>query len=369
MTENMEIEGEWFLPESKKRAHGRLIYNPFKGSDLKLYGSLEDESTKPLPFKFKDQEIIHGLSSDNKPITLYRCLMTKTEGIKRTAGQESCKQWIEYRVRLIFIGIHANSKEDLKFNTISSSIFNLDEWLEDHGFEINYDEINWGVSVEYKTPEPIRFKIDDSASGSFNFKFDGPPLSPIIKRAEIKQEVEFKTEVCEDLSIDELLKYLFRFRDFLILASYQRTYPSQVTLTAQQFQKKSYNGKKYPEQVELYLSPSYFNEIDKPVLFYQFIFRYNHIAKSFEEVIQNWYSKYEILELVIPLLNEQFHKRYEFHKNTFLNLAQAAETFHARIFEGSTRYPKKDYGIMKDDILKSAPVEHRDFLTSLLSLR
>ena len=57
---------------------------------------------------------------------------------------------------------------------------------------------------------------------------------------------------------------------------------------------------------------------------------------------------------------EEYTKN-RFNENTFLNLAQSAETFHARI-HNHTKIPKEEYKIMKEEILKLTPSKYHKWL-------
>lgn len=56
-----------------------------------------------------------------------------------------------------------------------------------------------------------------------------------------------------------------------------------------------------------------------------------------------------------------FIKENHFNENTFLNLAQAAETFHARI-HNHTKIPKQAFEKMKSEILKLTPLAYHEWL-------
>ncbi len=363
MVKQLEIKGEWFLPNNRKnRIHGILRFHPTKGANLELYGSFESDLFFP---QLKNQEIILGLSSESGLVTLTECMMTSSEGAKIIHGQESGKPITKYSILFTFVGIHVANKEELVFDTISSEIFNLGEWVGISGFKHQRpspEEIKENkIIVEYKLPDCINFKIDENTKGSLNFIRNRSNWYRYQKRVIIEQRVEFMAKSSSNLTLKQLLKYLFGFQNFLILALYKSTYPQNVILSGDMFKIENPDGKKYRVNVKLYFSIFNFQEDEKPKMDFDLIFGYRSIETDFQRIIQNWFSKYELLEPAFDLVIEQFHRGNQFNVNTFLNLAQAAETFHART-NNHTRIPKDDYKIMKEEILKLAPSKYYGWL-------
>jgi hypothetical protein len=96
------------------------------------------------------------------------------------------------------------------------------------------------------------------------------------------------------------------------------------------------------------------------------LFGYGHIRDEFPVIIKNWFEKYDLLEPAFNLLFDQFYNNERFSENTFLNLAQAAETFHART-HNHTRMPKDDFNKMKTDIYSLVPNQYHDWLKDQFS--
>lgn len=368
MTEKFEIKGEWFLPTDKEnRVHGILTFDPQDGVDLELYGSLEGDIFFP---ELKNQEIILGLTSDSKQVTLYSCFMTKSGGATLIQGEESGKPSTIYSIRYLLIGLHAQKAIDLKFNQISTDIFNLGEWVGISGFKrqnINSETLkNHKIIVEYKLPESIEFQIDDNTKGRFNFLANHPGLSRYQKTVTINQRVEFQAISDNEKSIDELLKYINTFQKFLTLALYKSTYPLSISLSGEKHKKAYGNGKIYKKTIKLYFSSRNFKSNEKPKFDLEMIFDYRRIQDDFQTIIKLWYSKYELLEPAFDLVFEQFYNDNRFTVNTFLNLAQSAETFHARV-HNHTRIPREQYKKMKDDIFNVASTEYHPWLKDQFS--
>jgi hypothetical protein len=69
---------------------------------------------------------------------------------------------------------------------------------------------------------------------------------------------------------------------------------------------------------------------EKQKHFMDMLFCYKNIRDSFSTIINNWFERYPYFEPVYNLLFEHFYNDRRFSENTFLNLAQAMEAFHAR---------------------------------------
>ena len=368
MTEKIEITGEWFLPTNKgQRVHGTLTFDPQDGIDLELYGSLSEDN---FFHELKDQEIILGLTSDSKLVTLYSCHMTKSGGVTLVQGGESGKPSTTYSILYLLIGTHVDTPDDLKFTRISSEIFNLGEWVGISGFKNgNFDREkikNNEVTVEYKLPEFIEFEIDSNTKGRFNFIATNSGFSRYQKTVTINQIVEFQAISATEKGINDLIKYLFTFQNFLTLALYESTYPLSVSLIGDRHKDLYPDGTSYKKNIKLYFSSRNFKVNEKPKFDLEMIFDYRRIKNDFPTIIKNWYAKYKLLEPAFDLVFEQFYNGNMFTVNSFLNLAQSAETFHARV-HNHTKIPRDKYKKMKEEILAAVPSDYHSWLNEQFS--
>ncbi|HTB06924.1 MAG TPA: HEPN domain-containing protein, partial [Bacteroidia bacterium] len=362
MNENFTHKGEWFLPASKdNRIKGILTYDMEEGSSLELLGNFAHEEFLP---NVKDEEIILGITSDSKLITLYRCYVTQAGGGTIVHGQESGMPSTVYSALYILEGVHIDTPEELKFNSIASEIHNLDEWIGISGFtpdEITQESLKkHEFNVHYKLPETLKFDISNDLKGEFRFTISRPGLPIFRKEVNLKQKVQVIIISYLDSPIDKLLEHLFSFQNFLILGLYRKTYPTNITLGGEKFV-YDYGGKPRRIPIRLYFPVSIRSDVVKPKSAISMLFAYGHIHKEFPTIIKEWYRKYEILEPAFNLLFEQFYNNDRFTENTFLNLAQAAETFHARL-NNHTKMPKSDYAQMKKAIYAGTPKEFHRWL-------
>ncbi len=360
MTTDFEIIGEWFSPSDKeKRVSGTLNYSASDTITLELYGSLGDRQDL---LDFTDFSILHGLSNDSKQITLYHCFRTGSSG-SLFSNDEYGKPIIFYKIKFLFIGIHIHKEEDLKFDNFTSEIHNLGEWLGISGFKnklTGTDKDDFDISIQYKFPTPIEFKIDEIANGYFTFKLEGPSRYRYQKSYSIEQKVMFGIGFKEEISIEKLLSYLFRFQNFLALALYENTYPISITLSNKRFYNK-FDNTAILKQVELYFSNSNKIHNSNTSSGIEFLFNFGRIKERFPLIMLNWFEKYDLLEPAFNLVFEQFNHQNTFNVNNFLNLAQSAETFHART-HNHTKIPRLEYNSMKTEILDLVPSKYHSWL-------
>jgi len=367
MIERFEIKGDWFLPNEKDNAiHGTLIFEPFEASTLELYGSLEDNYVFN---QNSEQTIILGITSDGKHVTLYKCLNI-FHNIFLNTSEGANKITSKYTVRFVIIGLHAFSQDDLVFNKISSEIFNLGEWIGIHGFKPKYQHSknleDYKINLEYELPKSINFEINSEINGRFNFI--GNLSDSIIQRHSFNINQKTKLEIISKngKSLEELLKYIRIFQNFLTLALYKRTYIISISLNCDRYNTYFENGAILESKINLYFITRYFNLHEKPKSSYEMIFNYKKIQPNFSNIIRKWYSNYEMLEPAYNLVLNQFYNGNVFSVNTFLNLAQSAETFHARL-HNHLKSLHEQYKKAKENNLNNVPSEYHELLNEQFS--
>ena len=141
MIEEFEYKGIWWLPDKpEKQISGTLRFTPNEGGVLELMSSFKDIQVEP--------EIILGVSSNGKNITLHKCFDTKTNfnfpGFLTSS----------FYANVIFIGAHFQKLEDIKFKSISIHYSHLDEWVNISGFNIKPPGEEKELIIKYKLPEP-----------------------------------------------------------------------------------------------------------------------------------------------------------------------------------------------------------------------
>lgn len=365
MTEKFEIKGLWFLPSNKgKKVSGILRFDPIEGSYLELIGSLdENKSFEDFNFSLENCSIILGTSVDSESITLYQCYLSSRQ--RKSLSNEVVGPTKEtFYVNFILKGYHFDNEESLKFNTIASSLQNFDEWLNITGFQNDSETtIENSYSINYIKPKDIEFDLHGNHKGKFTFSVSRPNVYS-QKHEYIIQEVWLELSCSNEKSLREIRELLTRFQNFLILGIYRSVFPNKIILYNNSIQNDFGIAGKYRKQIEFYQTIRK-RRNEKERHSFEMLFNYTKIKDNFPSIIKNWFEKYDKLSPAFNLLFDQFYNGAVFNENTFLNLAQSAETLHSRIYD-HTKMPKNEYNAMKKEILEILPVKYHSWMSEQL---
>lgn len=321
MLDHLNFKGSWFLPNSPaNKISGILIFDGKSDGILELFGSFESNSD------FKEQDLILGITTEGKAITLYNCFQF-SETIYN--GLPSSK----YTALNILIGQHYYSIHELMFFKIEANFKNLNKWINKYGFTIDKPFRNDGkVKVDYEKPSKISFKINENLRGELDFWYTAPLLNN-TQEIIIKQTTYISLINSENVKFNEIINSLMLFQNFLTVGTLESAYPKHIALY-----KRKDNG-----------------EMQKSILFYKpgfdyttedsrfrFLFRFTDIEPNFESILQKWYILIDKIDPVINLLLETFYIRESSPVNRLLNLVQSLETFHRRL-KNYEPFPKKEY--------------------------
>lgn len=364
MDKEITFKGEWFLPNNvENKVKGILVFKPSdRYSRLELFGSL---------FEYQDVyniDLILGNAFDGGEITLYRCYVKKLIGIPRNGDSDfrnknsSNHQSSIYEVEYIFDGAHITTIKDLVFQKISAEIYNLAEWVGIHGFgNFNHDfqnEEGLLINCNYLEPKPIDFEINDKLNGTINFSSSTSSISRFQKEARISQITYLTLKSSEYLDLSEILDYIYKFQNFLVISMFTHTNPTNIELSCDKFFDNVNNGRseyiQHPKQINLYYNQRKKIARDTPKTHFEMLFSYEDIKFQFPLIISKWFEKYELLNPTFNLIFYQFYLNEHVIDVLFLNLAQAAESFHYLLnIKNNKRIPSNEFAKRKK-ILKEA---------------
>lgn len=142
MKNDIHLKGIWYLPNKADiKISGDLEYRPAKGIELVLLGNLFRIDSKE-----DDQEIIWGITSDGKKITLLNC--SRIQWGFHSIGVETSV----YDITFMLIG-ELMLRNQLNFLSINVRYQDFDKWLNIYGFsKFEYNDQKKKTIVEYEQP-------------------------------------------------------------------------------------------------------------------------------------------------------------------------------------------------------------------------
>ena len=352
MIEEFEYKGIWWLPyKPEDRISGWLKFSPNEGAVLDLIGSFKDISSieKILKEKILKLEIILGISSDGKNITLYKCFETKSNFSFPGLSTSS------FYADNVFVGAHFQKPEDIKFKSLFVHYLYLDEWVDVSGFDIQYLPDEEKVIVTYKRPLPIQATIDN-CNISLDFEAIYPARSYVQKEASIKQRTYIGIEPLEEKSFDQYLNIMYHIQNFLSLVIGRSVYPL-VVQGETEANKKMINNKAHYPRVKIYYNYSLFDTAKAPktLLPFEMLFTFKDISDRFEVFLKNWFEKADKLEPVYSLYFGTLYNPRMYLEHQFLSLIQGIESFHQRIYGGEYLTKEEYEHVVYDALVNAIP--------------
>jgi len=338
MINDVEFKGYWYLPEKPRRKiRGTLRFTPAEGSKLELDGILKPDRNIENLLEMFDPPIILGVSDKGDPITLRDCFQA---GIN---GQQS-----SFSARFAFIGAHFKTKDDLMFKEIQVQYQHLDEWSGITGFKVELKHQKpRSVSVNYTEQEPVILAKKDSYSisvdTSWSVKFPG-------KESRISQDTFVIMEFSNRRPFDDCLAFAHVFQNFLTVAIMRPPFPLSFKMRKDAL--KVRNGRVVNKAVEIYFEPVH-NYEDKSVSRHKMLFTLKDIQESSSSILENWFSKSESLGSAFNLYFANLYRPNIYTENKFLNLTQALETYHRRVYGGKYQSDEIFLGNLYQKFLRS----------------
>jgi hypothetical protein len=358
--ENFEYKGLWWLPERPtKTVTGTLRYTSSEGIVLELVGSFKD--IKDVG-NMLSPEIILGITSDGKPITLYKCFEKSSE-LNSPGFQTSL-----FHVNLVFVGAYFQDAKDIKFKSMSVYYSYLDQWVDISGFKIECLGQGKESVIKYKQPELIRADISDTLTLAIIFKATGCCDPLFLKQINIKQKTEIKIEVSEDTSFEELKKIIYHIRNFLTIATMKSVQVLNIKGTTK-INEEMIDNEVYRPPVEILYRQLGMPEGQEILHPSEMFFTFNDISDRFEYFLKNWFEKSKLLEPVYNLYFATLHNPHMYLESKFLSLVQAIEPFHQYMYEGkylSDEEYKPIYNTLVNAIPKETQKELKDRLKEYL---
>ena len=327
--EQFEHTGYWWLPsQPDNQISGSLKYHPLDGITLELIGSFR----KIQDFgRVREEEIILGVTSGGKAVTLYKCFESKAS-FALGAGLSTSS----YVAQFVFLGHHFEKTEDVKFSSFSIGYYYLEEWAGITGFSLKHENDDAGKqlkhTVTYSFPEEITADVDAlKIALTYRFSSGGTRLKEVL----MKHITYFKVTVATPVSFEVFnSKISFLIQNFLTFGLGRATRPVFITATNEDAKYELPEGKTRYQEIEVYYAVNELTDVSKTLHPLEMTFSLSDIADVFAACLNYWFSKEHLLRPVYDLYFATLNSSSIYLTHAFLNLTQGIESYHRRAIGG-----------------------------------
>ena len=291
LSKSFEFKGYWWLPSTPdNKVAGVLTYKPGESIVLELIGSFGDDSDAVVAFMNKSEEaVIHGKLENAKDVALLRCYPSGSINFSNFFPI------IRYSCIYCFIGRHYKNIDDEGDFKVSAHFPEMSYWchpgilreyfLEDEGKNGQIISLSFKVEESGKVIDEVELdggiKLQLKACASFN----GVPAL-LENRIGQSSWVEFSSK--EKVSFQKLMSCVYRFEEFLSLATLRVAEMSEITFYDKDYYQELGEGKRHYHPVYFLSSHWRGTDTDK-VDSIRFLFGYDAIKDSFSDIISAWY--------------------------------------------------------------------------------
>lgn len=364
MIENFEHIGYWWLPENPHNPlYGSLKFIRNEKAILDVMGNFQGNINDPLlgiaqmfTGQFMQTDIIHGLTTEGKIITLYRCnLLTGNVTLPGIPRQT-------FKIDVIIEGYHFKNAEEIKFKQISVHYSYLNEWVNISGFKRLVKD-NGEEELTYKYDKPKNIPLTNNDDYEIYINFDSTHLIPHFgKELNIKQQSYITINALnKNLSFHESYDIIELIQDFLTFGVMEPVYPLKISGIIEQGENSD------EQQVNIILC---FLKIPDPVSISStgdMLFSLNDIRDNISFSLTNWLDSGNKIKYIYGLFFSSFYGPI-YPENRFLNYIMAIEGYH-RTMGKNEDIPKNEHKQRIKEILDSVEKgcgDHRQWIAGRL---
>lgn len=309
------FKGDWFTPGRQKIAKGQLTFNPVDGARL---GVIND-----FGWNNRNIPLMLGNTTDG-PVTLVDVHRKGGEYWNATDTSAS-----EYLPQFIFSGHLFEKEEDLVFDEVGFSLFNLLEWFDKDGV---LQEEGDDHRFDYSPPDDFEFTCYDGCKARVSFYLFRDHSQGQF-RTILQQSSKISLSYGEMRGYRDILQDIFVFVRFLTICTYEQSYPLWINLTNSQIKSPELPGThmlRRPKVIRLVYKNAFYKPGHKVRLSREHLIRYDKIAADYGAIMAKWFVKSGELDPMMRLLVNPFLDKYDFSVERFMDTMRAIETFHRR---------------------------------------
>jgi ApeA N-terminal domain 1 len=383
--------GKWWLPNKPEvMVPGKLNFSPGGGAKLELIGSFYDsqfqeigqakdflligeklhsesvqitEESVALDFIKPEETIILGLLENNEEVTLYKCYgsIKNFEFVKSRPN-------LFFQATYILRKIHFQTEQEIKFKSISIRYSHLEEWIGKSGIQAVWAGNENKILISYQPPISIPLAEIEGLDMSITFsQIYVNPFDIYFGATYYKGNVEQKTFLTlqnpQRRSIDQYIKLIINFRDFLSFAMSKPSSIASVTGNVDTTHEKlilrddgTYSTGEEIRETQVDILFALWNSekhSEIKISLHEMLFVYSDVEDKLGVVFKEWLHKKETYESVFELFMTTMYTPSLYLHYGFLNMIQALEVYHGNKYEGTYQKDKAYKGGIYKKLLEA----------------
>jgi hypothetical protein len=355
--EAAEYKGLWWIPgNDDDQVAGFMTFSPEEGVRLSLIGSTRAFTEFGSA---GDREVIVGVTTDGKEITLVDCLPSN-EVISWPGIPTQ-----EFRATTALVGAHFPSVQALNFNKIAIRYSYLADWAGISGFRREIDTKDnqfTELRLTYVFPEDLMAEVD---FGNLCLTYAFNTAGDLLRDAVLHQEVFIRAERNEPTPLDVWHSLAIGpLQNFLTLATARPN--SIVNLTGfspENAVTTSRGEREIP--IEILFRQFYDQRERQRLIPHDMLFMLNEIQGRFDSVLRDWLRVAERLRAVCDSFFGVKYAPEMSLERQFLGIVQAAEAYHRTMIKNKD-LPEDEHAKRYKEVVDSAPPQHREWLDDQL---
>lgn len=325
--QELEEIGIWWIPSNPDiQVSGLLKFSSSTGIQLELIGSLQEHRA----VDFSDTcPIILGVTQ-GKLITLF-----ENKGVHSRSSSPGFKSE-KYTVKIAFVGAHFSSLDEVKFHRAAVEYSYLSDWANlpviKRKKEIEEDNYNiQEFNFSYTHPKSVQGNTNQGIlSLVYTWQDAGQPF-----QIDFSQSATFEIKSQERFSFEEwMAKLIFPLQNFITLATDRPNSVTRVLVFSHYGTRATDDNSQFTKQdipIEV-VYRSVYTEIrqDSQLLPDDLLFGLKDIKETFGDTMSRWLAIADELDSVCNLFFSTRYSQKMYQENHFLNIVQAAESYHRR---------------------------------------
>lgn len=332
LSEPFEYKGYWWKPDDPdNKVAGVLTYKPGESIVLELIGTFDKGNDAAMAFlNMSVESVIHGALENAKEVTLLKC---------HPSGSMNFSSFfpiIRYTCVYCFIGRHYSGMDEEGDFRMAVHFPELSYWCHPgilrETFMKNKEQKGQIVSFSFEALFGGKTLADVELDEGYTIQLKaGVSLGSdsAMLSNEIGQSSWLEISRNKKVSFNKLLSYVYKFEEFLSLATMRLVEFSEITIYDEDYYQELDNGEKHHHAIYFFSSHWKGKDIEK-VDSIRFLLGYDAITDRFGEIMRSWYTDMNDMRPVRNSLVDSLEKKRVFSSMDFLILARALDGYCIR---------------------------------------